>query len=176
MSQVIGNWSVDPMYSDSISTPKTVTLVDIDYSDDISEAVSPSERIVDKGAKELYYTSNTGTNLVTFPESVYYGKKDVKNVYSTEDKVGTFYQLPQKGGTRVYCTLHSKWMATNSVNGEEKIVPLSGTISIQVPNAAVVNTAMVEAFMKRLMAYMFGTGQTDGSMAARMLRGDLDPT
>lgn len=174
MSIVIGNWTIDPMYSDTISTPKTLSIPDLSYATDFSERTKMKGRTPSANADEKYFINNTGA-AITAPEQTVYGRQPIANVYSNLD-IDASAQLPQKGGHRIYCTDYILFQAVNSVSGQEAIVPFRGTISLDCPDASLVTQAMVEESLKRLMSHMFGTNQTNGDMAAKMLRGDLDPT
>lgn len=174
MSITIGNWTIEPLYNDTISTPKALSIPDLSYATDYSERTKLKGRTPSASADEKYFVNNTGASIVS-PEQVIYGRQPLANVYANLD-VDASAQLAQKGGHRVYCTCYTMWQAVNSVSGQEAIVPFRGTLSFDCPDASLVTQAMVEENLKRLMAHLFGTNQTNGAMAAKMLRGDLDPT
>lgn len=174
MSITVGNWTIEPMYNDSISEPKALSIPDLDYAHDFSERVKLKGRTPSASADEKYFVNNTGASIVS-PEQTIYGRQPIANVYANLD-IDSSAQLAQKGGHRVYCTDYVLYSAVNSVSGVEVIVPLRGTVSVDVPDASLVSQAIVEDFETRLMSHMFGTNQTNGDMTAKMLRGDLDPT
>jgi hypothetical protein len=66
--------------------------------------------------------------------------------------------------------------ATNSVSGQELVVPVRVWTVIE---SSTHNTVTGEALLwalKRHIAQLFGTGEVNENMIVRLFRGDLDPT
>jgi hypothetical protein len=165
---------MDPMYTDTITTPKTLSIPDLDYAHDFSERVKLKGRTPSASADEKYFVNNTGVSIAA-PESVVYGRQPIANIYSNLE-VDMSEQLAQKGGHRAYATVYSLWRGTNTISGQEVVVPFRMTISFDNPDASLVSQAIVEANFKRGISHLLATGATDGGLLAKMLRGDLDPT
>jgi hypothetical protein len=165
---------MDPMYTDTISEPKTLSIPDLDYAHDFSERTKMKGRTPGANADEKYFVNNTGTSI-TAPEQVVYGRQPLANIYSNLE-IDLTEQLAQKGGHRVYATVYTLWHATNTVSGAEAVVPFRMTLSFDNPDASLVTQQIVEEVFKRGVSHLFATGEVSGNMLAKMLRGDLDPT
>lgn len=171
MAYTIGNWTVDSLTSDSISAPKNLPIPDLDWEHDFHLLRSSSE--------EAVLINKTGSSLKPV-EMVRFTRRPVVDVY----KSGLSAQLDMCGAQKANCTngvnayaeLAYMLKATNSVSGEEVLLPMRGSIAFTVPTIDFISPAALEALVKRSIATLFQTGKVDGSLATNIARGDLDPT
>lgn len=161
----IGNWTVDQLTTDSISTAKSLSLVDLDYGDDYTViADEPTEA-------KLANTTGSGLNPV---EYLRYGRRTVKDVYSTFP-VPDAQKCSVTDGVRTLHEVRLLLKATNSVSGEEVLLPFKGWICLEAPTADFVKPAAIELLLKRTVSCALATGSTDGTLATDVARGDLVP-
>lgn len=161
----IGNWTVDQLTTDTISTAKSLSLVDLDYANDFTLASNqPTEA-------RLSNTTGQGINPV---ESLRYGRQKVQNVYQNFD-VQTSQRLNTPEGVRTLSEIKFVLKATNSVSGQEILLPMRGWICLEVPTADFVQPQALELLLKRTVSAALATGKTNGDLATDIARGDLDP-
>jgi hypothetical protein len=170
MEYTIGNWTIEPQTHDSISNAKNLPIPDLSFSTDYTVAKD--------GSEEVILINKTGDSLKPV-EMIRYTRRRVADVY----KSGLSANLDTCGASRANCTegvsayaeLAYVLKATNSVSGEEVVLPMRGSIAFTVPTVDFVSPAALEALVKRSIATMFTTGAVDGTMATNIARGDLNP-
>jgi hypothetical protein len=162
-----GNWTVSEMITPASSTaitPSVATVTRAEYSTKSNDG------------KEAVLVNNTGSGLVV-PESLRFGASSVKDVYAGSG-VAAASQFPAKGGVRVLQEIRTNLFATNTVSGEEKIIPQRAWLVYETPTAAPVTGDAIEYTMKRLLgaAIMGVSGHTFADRVLALVRGDLDPS
>jgi hypothetical protein len=162
----VGNWTVVSNEVDTISAPKSLAIPDLDFAHDYS--------VVTDSASEARLLNTSGTALEPV-EKLRYAKETVNDIYRT---IGTLKanQLPSPKGARVLAESTELLSATNSVSGQELVVPVRVWTVIE---SSTHNTVTGEALLwslKRHIAQLFGTGEVNENMIVRLFRGDLDPT
>jgi hypothetical protein len=170
MAYTIGNWTVESLTSDTISSTKNLPIPDLDFASDYTVAKD--------GSEEVLLINKTGSSLKPV-EMIRYTRRRVPDVY----KSGLSANLDTCGSQRANCTegisayaeLAYVLKATNSVSGEEIVLPMRGSIAFTVPTVDFVSPAALEQLVKRSIATMFATGTVDGTMATDIARGDLNP-
>jgi hypothetical protein len=168
MSYTIGNWTVEPLTTDSISTAKALSLVDLSYAADYT--------VTERGTAEVRLANTTGAGLAPV-EQLRYGRTRVKDVYASNGlDVPASQKCNVRDGIR---TLHEcKYLlkATNSVSGEELLLPMRGWICLEAPTVDFISSAALFDLFKRTVGAALATGKTDGTLVTDVARGDLDPT
>lgn len=170
MSETIGNWTVDVLTTDTISSTKNLPIPDLSYAADFTVAKSTSEEVV--------LINKTGASLRP-AEMIRYTRRPVQDVY----KSGLSSQLDISNSQRANCTsgvnaygeIAYMLKATNSVSGEEIVLPMRGAVSFTVPTIDFVSPTALGTLIKRVISVMFDTGKVDGSLATNIARGDLNP-
>jgi hypothetical protein len=165
MSYTVGNWTVDSLTTDSISTAKTPSVPDLDYGNDYT--------VISDEPTEARLANTTGSGLMP-AEYLRYGRTNVNDAYAQFD-VPMQQQLPNKRGVRTLCEVQYLLKATNSVSGAEYLLPMRGWICLQTPTADMVAPQALKDLLKRTIAAAFGTGEVSGTMAIDVARGDLIP-
>jgi hypothetical protein len=166
MSYVIGNWTVESLTADSISTPKSLSITDLSYATDYTAT--------EKGPNEVKLANTTGGSLVS-PEQLRYARSRVSNIYANVDVPETM-KCNVRTGVRTLHEVKYLMKATNSVSGQEILLPLRGWICLEVPTVDFITPAAIESLLKRTVATAFATGSVDGALVTDVARGDLDPT
>lgn len=166
LNYTVGNWTVVSNEVDSISSPKSLAIPDLDFAHDFS--------VVTDSASETRLLNTSGDSLEPV-EKLRYAKEKVNDIYRT---VGTLKanQLPTPVGARVLAEATEILSATNSVSGAELVVPIRvWTVMESSTHNTVTGEALLWA-LKRHFAQLFGTGEVNENMLVRLFRGDLDPT
>jgi hypothetical protein len=165
LSYTIGNWTVASNESDTISTPKTLTIPDLDYASDFSLSQ-------DKG-KEAIILNVTGGTLEPV-ERLRYAKEKVNDIYRTTETLKS-NQLPSPIGARILAESLEIVKATNSINAAEYDIPLRVWTCVESSTHNAVTGAALLWALKRHFAAMFGTGVVTEDMLIALFRGDLNP-
>lgn len=165
MQYTTGNWTVKSLTTDTISTTKNIAVTDLDYANDFAPSVS--------AVSEATLKNTTGSSFAS-PEEVRYGKSTVANVYAGTD-VPTLNMFANKTGVRTLAEVKFNLQATNSVSGQEVLLPCRGWTCLVVPDASLITDDAVEYLLKRTIAVAFNTGATDESREAEIARGALLP-
>jgi hypothetical protein len=161
----LGNWTVDQLTTDTISTAKSLSLVDLDYADDYTPTeTNPNEA-------RLANTTGTGLNPV---EYLRYGRQFVKDIYNMFD-VPQAARCNVADGVRTLHEVRYLLKATNSVSGDEILLPFRGWICLEAPTVDFVKPAAIELLLKRTVSAALATGSVDGTLATDVARGDLLP-
>lgn len=166
LSYTVGNWSVASHEVDTITTPKSLSIPDLDFAVDYSVAS-------DKGS-DTSITNVTGTALEPV-EKLRYAKEKVNDVYRTVDTLKA-NQLPSPVGARVLAEATEIISATNTVSGAELEIPIRVWTCIESSTHNAVTGAALLWALKRHVAQLFETGSVDESLLVELFRGDLDPT
>lgn len=167
MSYTVGNWTVESLTTDSISTAKSLSIVDLDYASDFS---------VTKRGTDITEIANLTSTGLQPAEHIRYGRSRVKDVYDTFSDVPSIQRSNITEGAQTLVELRYLLKATNSVSGEEILLPMKGWLCLRVPVMDLVSTQALTDLLKRTISAAFATGSTDGSLITKVVRGDLDPT
>lgn len=160
-----GNWTITSLTTDTIATAKTLSIKDLDYTNDF--AVTQDEPL------EARLSNITGSSLIS-AENLRYAKSAVSNVY-TGTEVGASNQMPVKTGIRTLVEANVLVKAVNSVSGEEYMLPIRAWTIVQVPNASFVSNAVLEYALGRALGALFNTGATTIGRVEEVARGSLLP-
>lgn len=166
MSYTTGNWSVEPLTVDSITTPKSPSIPDLDYTVDYT--------VTGRGTNEVRLVNVTSPGLMP-QEELRYGRVMVSDVYNNTNIPST-QRCNVRSGVRTLQEVRYNLKATNTVSGEELLLPMKGWICLQAPSVDFVTAQALEDLLKRTISAAFGTGEVAGSQAVRVAQGDLDPT
>lgn len=166
MSYTVGNWTVAPQTSDTISTPKTPSIPDLSFAADYT--------VIKDSSDEVRLANTTSIGLMP-AEYLRYGKHTVANVYQNVD-VPASKRTRTTEGVRTLSEIRYNLKATNSVSGDEVVIPMRGWICLEVPTDDLVTSAALQELLMRTLATAFATGKVDASLVTDVARGDLNPT
>lgn len=118
------------------------------------------------------------TNLkspIDRPERFRFGMSEVKDIYKNAGIDASLY-APSRRGASVLCQLTDVWTVTDSVDPSYEVaLPIEGHIVLKVPANENVTTEMIKAFIGRLCAGLFETGDSGTTRLNSLLRGSLLP-
>lgn len=160
-----GNWTVESLTTDTVTAGKTLTIADLSYASDYAK--------LDSSATEARLANITSPAMTT-PETIRFAKSDVKNVY-TNTSVGASNQMPVKTGIRTLVEANILVQATNSVSGEEYLVPVRAWTCVQLPSASFISDKVLEYALGRAFGATFDTGLATISRENSIARGSLFP-
>lgn len=160
-----GNWKVTSLVTDSIATPKSLSLTDLDYVHDFVKTEDEPEQ-----AK----MSNITSASLKSAETLRFAKTDVKNVYANMD-IPLSSQMEAKAGIRTLVEADVRLKAVNTVSGTEIVVPARAWVCIQVPTASFVSSRVMEYAAGRALSAMFSTGGVTIAREEAIARGSLLP-
>jgi hypothetical protein len=161
-----GNWSVEQLTTDSITEPKNLPVVDLSYASDYT--------VVSDEPAEARLANVTGAGLSPV-EYLRYGRRTVKDVYNSFD-VPEASRCNITEGVRTLHEVKYLLKATNSVSGQELLLPFRGWIALEAPTVDFVKPEALELLLKRTVGAALATGSVDGTLVTHVARGDLDPT
>lgn len=160
-----GNWSVNKQTTDTIVALKNISVTDLKYSTDFGKSEDePNEAVV----------RNTTSALMSSPEQIRFGRKEVANVYAGT-QIKTVNQPADRTGVQAMVEVKLNLKATNSVSGLEVDLPFTVRTVIIVPGASSVTDEAVDYALKRGIAALFCTGKTDSLRIKEIIRGSLIP-
>lgn len=166
LSYTTGNWNVTDMIIDTIQTPKNVSVPDVDWSNDFVVAKDPD-------GSECVLKNITGSGLVS-PESVRFGRSAIADVYRGTD-IPSASRALAKDGVRTLAEVKLNLMATNTVSGDEIILPIKAWMCIDLPTAQPITGQAVDYALKRAVGILFKTGSVTNALELGLARGDLNP-
>lgn len=160
-----GKWTVSSLVKDTLKTPKTLSVIDLDYNVDYAR-----QKLDDESAVII----NTTGESIGSPESIRYACSSVNDVYANTsvDKINKFASTK---GMQVLCEVKTTYRGTNSVTGQEVDVPITGRIVLRVPSFTFVTDDLVKDALNRTVAAALNTGKTDASRIVELLRGSTLP-
>jgi hypothetical protein len=159
------NWSVESLYTDSIATPKTISIPDLNYPTDFKKSSDePSEAVI---------TNITGKDISPM-ENIRFGSTVVNNIYSGT-KTDVSSMAPNKQGVQILVELSETFRATNTVTGTEIDLPCKGRVVLKFPTHSCVTEAMVQELLLRTIAASFAKGSNTSSRVVEIARGSLLP-
>lgn len=161
----IGDWTVSDLITDTISTPKSISVPDLDYSSDFV--------MMSNEASEVKLGNTTGADILKH-EDIRFARSDVANIY-TGVNVDSALVLPQKKGIQVMAEISTAYRASNSVTGNEYDLPCKGRIVLRFPAFSCVTANLVKDLLIRTIAASFDTGSVTESRIMDMAIGALSP-
>lgn len=165
---VVGNWTVSELTTDTITTAKNVSVPDIDWAHDYVIQK-------DSNGTECILANVTGDTLVA-PEVVRVVRNSIDDIYKNiKVDVPNTARLPARKGVRTLVELNRVYQATNSVSGEEYLIPVRGWTALEMPTASLITSDAVDDLLKREIGVLFDTGVTTPSLEVGIARGDLNP-
>jgi hypothetical protein len=167
-SYSIGNWTVASQVQDTISTPKSLPIPDLSYATDFT--------VTKRGNGEVHLANTTGSGLEPV-EYLRYGRSRIADVYATSGlDVPQSMKLKAREGIRDLHEIRYLLKATNSVSGEEVLIPIRGWVVLELPTADFVTPQAITDLLTRVVSATTATGSVDGTLVTNVARGDLDPT
>lgn len=166
MQYTTGNWTVQSLYKDTLTTPKNLSLPDLSYATDYAKSVDePSEAVI----------SNITAQELIPAETIRFATQNVANVYNNTN-VGAGSRLDNPTGKQILIGNTVFYRATNSVTGQEVLLPIPGHIVLKICTHPLVTTELIEDAMKRIISSAFATGSVDASRVVSLARGIMLPT
>lgn len=166
LNYTVGDWTIVSNETDTISTPKTLSIPDMDFAHDFS--------VVGESAKEAQLINTSGATLEPV-ERLKFGRDKVNDIYRSLDVLKP-NQLPSPVGIRLLAENTEMLTASNSTTGAELTVPIRVWTCIETSTH---NTVTGQALLWALLRHvgtLFKTGTVTDAMLISMARGDLDPT
>lgn len=156
-----GDWSVSDQYTDTVATPKDISVPDLDFANDF--ALTKDE------ATEAVYTNITADDVRSH-ESIRFACSPIANIYQ-----GFSVQSPSsiKNGVQVMAELSSLYKAVNSVSGVENEIPVKGRIVLRIPTHSFVTSDLVADALFRVISSIFSTGAVSEARALDLVKGIL---
>lgn len=165
MNYTNGNWTVSSLTTDTIATAKSISLTDVDFSNDFVKSMDEPN--------EGKLVNSTSTGIIPV-ESVRFARTEVSDIYNNIGIPGTA-KFPTKSGVRVLCELVTSMKAVNSVSGDEYLIPIKAWTCVQVPSTDVISSTAVEYALKRQFAVCFDTKATSASRIVDIAKGAVLP-
>lgn len=156
-------------YTDSITTPKNISIPDLDYATDFA--------VTKDSASEVILTNTTSP--IDQPETIRFGYQNVGNVYTGTGIDPSFMATTKRGVSLVAQVNDILRVSTDSTNeccGSTYDLPLSAHVVIKVPLNQNVTADIALTLAKRAFATLFGTGEVTSDKLNQMLRDSLKPT
>lgn len=160
-----GNWTVDSLTTDSVSSAKTWSIPDFSYSADFAVTVDEPE--------EAILANRTASSLEP-AETVRFGVQKVKDIYSTFD-VDASAKLASARGVQTLNEVKFLVKATNSVSGQEVMIPFTGRVVLRFPTGSPVTGDMIDYGLQRTVACVMATGSVGPKRILEEARGSLIP-
>lgn len=165
MQYTTGNWTVASLTQDTISQTKNIVATDIDFANDYTIAsASPSEVVL----------QNKTGNALTPMEQIRYGRTNLADIYRNTD-ITPAMRDQNKTGLRLLSEVTFKIKATNSVSGDEELLPFRGWVVLETPKSDLVTADAIAYLQQRVVSAMYETGKVDETLVANIARGDLNP-
>lgn len=165
ISYTIGDWTVSDLVTDTLETPKSISVPDLDYAVDYT-------KVLDE-ATEAKIANTTGPDLLSH-ENIRFARSEVANVYagSNTDSAMT---LATRKGVQVMAEIRNTYRAANSVSGNEYDLPCTGRIVLRFPAATCVTKTLVTDLLVRTIASTLGTGAVTADRIMDLAMGALLP-
>lgn len=160
-----GDWTVSDLVTDTISTPKNISVPDLKFSTDFTKVLDTAD--------EAKIANVTGTDLLSH-ESIRFARSEVANIYAGSNSDSAMI-MPMKKGIQVMCELSNTYRATNSVTGNEYDLPCKARLVLRVPANTCVTEALVTDLLIRTIASAFGTGSVNADRLMDIVMGALLP-
>lgn len=164
-SYTIGDWTVSDLVADTLTTPKNISVPDLDYAVDFTKVLDTAE--------EAKIANVTGPDLVSH-ENIRFARSEVGNIYAGSNSDSAMV-LPMKKGVQVMCEIGNTYRAANSVSGNEYDLPCKGRIVLRFPASTCVTKTLVNDLLVRTVASAFGTGAVTADRIMDMAMGALLP-
>lgn len=162
---VVGDWTVSDNVTDTLATPKNISVPDLDYAVDY-------KKVLDEPT-EAKIANITGLDLLSH-EDIRFARSDVANIYAGVS-IDSAMILPQKKGVQIMCELSNTYRAANSVTGNEYDLPCKGRIVLRFPAFTCVTSDLVKDLLIRTISAAFDTGSTNANRIMDLARGALLP-
>lgn len=165
INYTIGDWTVSDLVTDTLTTPKNISVPDLSYGVDYTKVADTAE--------EARVANTTGPDLLSH-ENIRFARSDVSNIYAGVNSDSAMI-LPMKKGVQVMCELSNTYRAANSVSGNEYDLPCKGRIVLRFPASTCVTQALVTDLLIRTIASAYGTGAVNADRIMDMAMGALLP-
>lgn len=163
--------SLTKNYTDSSQYTLSTSWKGIDWGSDF--------RIKSENSNELILTNLTSP--IDRPETVRVGHQPISNIYKNTGIDGNYY-APTTGGIKLLTALYETWQYADAADSAANpwYLPVSGTLTLSVPNIDAITADDVLAFAIRLIATLMETPSADAAANSErfrsLLRGSLRPS
>lgn len=152
-------------YTDTIATPKAVSIPDLDFASDFAA----------KSTKDGLVILTNITSPLDRPENLRFAYSEIANVYEGT-KVDPSYLGTSKRGVSVLCQVTDIFSLTDSEDTAYRVdLPVSAHIVLRIPACEYITPDMAKALVLRAVSGLFATGAVTSSRIASLLRGSLEP-
>jgi hypothetical protein len=154
-------------YTPTTSATRSVALQDLDFANDFAKMSDERDEAI-------------VTNVdcpVAYPETMRFMTEDVANIYRGTGIDPSLYSNV-KQGKKILVTLRDTWKISDSADASYEVaLPLSGNLTLRVPNSGDIATSDLYHFCVRLISGIFQeTGNPDGTRIVELLRGVQIPS
>lgn len=160
----------------------TTHALEIDRDVDYKPVVVPivlNDFVVKESAADVCVLTNI-TSPIGLAEKIKYTFREVTDVYAGTSIDRSLWS-PSKRGVTAYSQLTEAWSVNPSANEtfQPYVVPVSGSITLKIPQNAAITSEMLENFLKRLIATLKAVYTVHDSeyvdLLPHMLRGAINP-
>lgn len=156
-------------YTDTISTPKSVSIPDLDYAHDFAVTKDTSEECI----------LTNMTSPLDQPETLRFGYQNIADVYRNTGIDPSFMSTTKRGisvVSQVNDILRVIPDTDTTCCGDTSYdLPISAHVVVKVPVNANVTPDVVKTLVFRAVSTMFNTGKTDSTRIGELLRDALNP-
>lgn len=159
-------YAISNGYTDTISTLKSVSIPDLDYSVDFAvTSDKPGEVIL-----------TNVTSPLDRAETIRFALTQIKDVYTNTD-IDAAYKAPSHQGVSLVAQVSDVWRYSDSSNLALPAIdlPLSAHLVLKVPKSSYITADQYLSLVKRAFSLMFDTGAVTSARLLEMLKGSLDP-
>jgi hypothetical protein len=159
-------YSLNKGYTDSITTPKTVSVPDLKYTTDFKVSTDvPGELIMTN------VTSPLDRN-----ETIRFAVSNVKDIYAGSG-VDSSCMAASHQGISLVAQVADVWRYADSAVPTAPVVdlPISAHLVIKAPKSSYLSADDYLAIAQRAFALLFATGSVTSTRLMQMLKGALDP-
>lgn len=160
--------TVNVGYTDSITTPKELSIPDLDYAKDFA--------VVTDEPGSLVLTNITSP--IDQPEKIRWGYQNINNVYANSG-IDPAYYAPSKRGISIVSQVSEVWKVGETTDTcgcpLPVYLPVEGHVVFKVPTHSAITENMVEAFLRRVMDTLYATGSVSPERIGKLMRGSLRP-
>lgn len=156
-------------YTDSITTPKTLEVPDLDYAKDFAVTKDSADEVI---------LTNT-TSPVDQPETIRFGYQTVANVYTNTGIDPNFMAITKQGISLVAQVNDIMRVENNSEDCCSPLaydLPIQAHVVIKVPKNQFVTADVALNAAKRAFASLLATGSVTSERLNAMLRDALKPS
>lgn len=163
----MANPSVTLGYTDTVSTPKSVSIPDLSYSTDFA--------VLREAADELLLTNLTSP--VDQPETIRYGYQNIADIYRNSGIDPSFMATSRRGVSLVGQVNDIVRVTPAEDSGcctmQQIMLPIEAHWVLKFPVSQYVTPTLALQILERAFATAFGTGAVTAEKLGAMMRGSL---